>query len=228
VVDDEQLLGQCLYCRQEITDRGAKKHLSACPQRKAAIDMAEHDEKTDTETLYHLRVQDAYQKEYWLDLEMRGSSSLGDLDDYVRAIWLECCDHLSEFLEGGRRGQEISMDLKAEEIFERGTKLTHIYDFGTSSETLIKVVGMREGKPTTSRPIVLMARNVTPTAECIECGKPAAWLCFECMFDEDKTGMLCDKHAKNHPHENYDGPVELVNSPRLGMCGYTGPAEPPY
>ena len=26
----------------------------------------------------------------------------------------------------------------------------------------------------------------------------------------------------------YGDPISLVNSPRLGMCGYDGPAEPPY
>jgi len=31
-----------------------------------------------------------------------------------------------------------------------------------------------------------------------------------------------------HPHEEYGEPIEIVNSPRLGLCGYTGPADPPY
>jgi hypothetical protein len=42
------------------------------------------------ETLWHLRVQDAYDKDFWLDLEMVGSASLDKLDKYLRAIWLEC------------------------------------------------------------------------------------------------------------------------------------------
>jgi hypothetical protein len=47
-----------------------------------------------------------------------------------------------------------------ESVLKIGAELTHIYDFGTSSETLIKVVGMREGKPTNAHPITLMARNI--------------------------------------------------------------------
>jgi hypothetical protein len=100
--------------------------------------------------------------------------------------------------------------------------------FGTSSETLLKLVGVREGKPSTPHPIVLMARNLPPEAVCIECGQPAAWLCLECMYEEDVPGTLCDEHAQGHPHDNYGEPMPLVNSPRVGMCGYTGPAEPPY
>ena len=28
----------------------------------------------------------------------------------------------------------------------------------------------------------------------------------------------------HHPHDQYGEPIPLVNSPRLGMCGYDGPA----
>ncbi|MFO1372835.1 MAG: hypothetical protein U1F42_10755 [Candidatus Competibacteraceae bacterium] len=203
------------------------KHLSACPQRRAMIEQAESG-KGKSETLYHLRVQAAYQSEFWLDLEMRSSAKLKDLDSYLRAIWLECCGHLSQFSIGGWGGEEISQDRKAKAVFNPGVQLTHIYDFGTSSETLVNVVGMREGKPTTAHPIALMARNLMPEAKCIECDKPAAWLCTECLIEDEVWGTLCDEHARTHPHDNYGEPIPLVNSPRLGMCGYDGPAEPPY
>mgnify|MGYP002398251250 CR=1 FL=1 len=116
--------------------------------------------------LYHLRVQARGQPEFWLDIEARGESQLTDLDDYLRAIWLECCGHLSRFSVGGWSGDE--------------------------------------------------------------CGADAAWLCEECLIEDQIWGVLCDEHAKEHPHDNYGEPIRLVNSPRLGMCGYTGPAEPPY
>lgn len=106
--------------------------------------------------------------------------------------------------------------------------MTHIYDFGTTSETLITCVGVREGKPTTSHPIALMARNLQPEATCMECGQPAAWLCMECVYEHEESGLPCDKHVQDHSREDYGEPFPLVNSPRVGMCGYTGPAEPPY
>jgi len=186
------------------------------------------ERKLKNETLYHLYIQDAWRNEFWLDVEMRGSSTLKDLDSYLRSIWLECCGHMSQFSVGKERGKEIPKRWRADEVFKYGIELTHIYDFGTSSETLIKVVGVREGKPTTSRPIALMARNLMPEAECIECEQPAAWLCMECLIEEQIWGTLCDKHAQSHPHDNYGEPIRLVNSPRMGRCGYEGPAEPPY
>jgi hypothetical protein len=223
----QQSKGKCAYCGQEKTKGVMTKHLSACPEHQSLIEKAERN-KADSETLYHLRVQDAWRKEFWLDLEMRGSATLKDLDSYLRAIWLECCGHLSQFSLGGWRGEEISMKRKIQEVFQPGVELTHIYDFGTSSETLIKAIGTREGKPTTRRPIALMARNLMPEAHCIECGQPAAWLCNECLIEQEVWGTLCDDHAQSHPHDNYGEPIRLVNSPRLGMCGYDGPAEPPY
>jgi hypothetical protein len=48
------------------------------------------------------------------------------------------------------------------------------------------------------------------------------------MYEDESAGTLCAAHIKRHPHKNYGDPIPLVNSPRLGMCGYTGPAEPPY
>ncbi len=223
----KQSKGTCAYCGQELTKGGVAKHLSACPRRRTIIEKAER-KKSGSESLYHLRVQDAWRDQFWLDLEMRGSSTLRDLDFYLRGIWLECCGHMSQFSVGGWRGKEISKRRRIDEVFKPGIKITHIYDFGTSSETLIKAVGTRGGKPTTARPIALMARNMMPETKCIECEQPAAWLCMECLIEEDVWGTLCDAHGKTHPHDNYGDPIRLMNSPRVGMCGYEGPAEPPY
>jgi hypothetical protein len=223
----KQSKGKCAYCGQEIAKNGAGKHLTVCAQRQAAITKAEAT-KGGGETLYHLRAQAAGQSDFWLDLEMKGSATMKDLDNYLRAIWLECCGHLSEFSTGGWGSNKIPMNRKIDKVFEPGVQLTHIYDFGTSSETLIKCVNVREGKPVTSRPIALMMRNVMPDCECIECKQPAAWLCMECMIEDEVWGALCDKHVKTHPHEDYSEPMRFVNSPRLGLCGYDGPAEPPY
>jgi hypothetical protein len=223
----KQSKGQCAFCGQEITKDGVAKHVSACPKHQAIIEKAER-KGVGGETLYHLRVQDACRNEFWLDLEMRGSVTLQDLDGYLRVIWLECCGHMSRFSIGGWHGGEIPRKRRANELFQPGTELTHIYDFGTSSETRIKVAEVREGKPMTSRPIALLARNLMPEADCIECRQPAARLCMECLIEDEVWGTLCDAHVQKHSHDNYGEPIRLVNSPRLGMCGYEGPAEPPY
>lgn len=223
----KQSKGKCAHCNLEIPKSGVTRHLAACVPWKELVTKAER-KKSRNETLYRLRIQAAGLPQFWLDLEMRGRATLKDLDWYLRAIWLECCGHMSQFSFGGWRGDEIPMKRCIQDVFELGNELTHIYDFGTSSETLIKAVDTREGKPVTSHPITLLVRNLIPESECLECEQPAAWLCMECLMEENEWGTLCDKHAKTHPHNDYGEPVPLVNSPRLGLCGYDGPAEPPY
>lgn len=220
----KQSRGKCAYCEGEFTKGRMLKHIEACPERRQVVGTSDGQPGT-TESLYHLRVQDAWRSDFWLDLDVRGSATLQELDRYLRAIWLECCGHLSQFSVGGR---EISNKRRVGQVFEPGIELTHIYDFGTSSETLVKAVAARKGRPTTSHPIALMARNSLPEASCIQCGRAASWFCNECLYEEEELGTLCDEHAQGHPHTDYGEPIPLVNSPRLGMCGYDGPAEPPY
>lgn len=225
-----QSRGKCQYCREETSRSGMLKHLATCSQRAQLIQNA-NAAKQSEETLWHLRVQDAYGKDFWLDLEMRGSASLEKLDAYLRAIWLECCGHLSKYTVGGWGGYDIGKSRRADDVFEEETALLHLYDFGTTSETEIHVVGSRKGRATTKHPIALMARNNFHEMLCKECNKPAAFLCFECLYEADDefgSWFLCDEHAEDHPHTEYGEPIPLVNSPRLGMCGYDGPAEPPY
>ena len=223
----KQTKGKCAHCGHEIAKGGVIRHLSVCVAWKELLTKAER-KKGGSQALYHLRIQAVWSSQFWLDVEMRGNSALEHLDQYLRAIWLECCGHMSQFVSGGRRGEKVSMRQHITDVFEPGMELTHIYDFGTSSETLIKAVSVREGKSVTSHPITLLVRNVMPESVCIECDQPAGWLCLECLYEEDEWGTLCDKHAKTHPHKDVGEPIALVNSPRLGMCGYVGPAEPPY
>ena len=219
--------GICTYCGRELSRVGMSRHLEACGKRKEAIAAADRKPGAE-EVLVHLRVEDKWQKDYWLNLEMRGAAALGDLDDYLRAIWLECCGHLSAFSTKARSGEEIDMSRRIERVFRPGVELLHEYDFGTTSDTIVKAVAIRKGKPLGEHPIVLMARNQPPEFLCMECERPATRLCQECQFEYEESGFLCDLHAKEHPHEEYGELIEILNSPRLGMCGYTGPADPPY
>jgi len=219
--------GICAFCGRELSRSGMSRHLAACPARRAAISEADQGARQIQE-LYHLQVQDAWTGDYWLHLEMNGSTRLDRLDRYLRAIWLECCGHLSHFSIGGWAGERVAKSAPATKALDVGLELTHLYDYGSTSHTLIRVKAVRKGKPLARHAIVLMARNSPPELLCAECGEPATWLCMECVIEHNEPGTLCDRHAQTHPHEDYGEPVPIVNSPRLGMCGYRGPAEPPY
>lgn len=223
----KQSVGTCAFCSREMTKGGLARHLVTCEKRREAIEAAENQNGAPLK-IVHLQVRDAYNPDFWLHLEMNGSATLEDLDMYLRGIWLECCGHLSRFSIGGWGGDELPMSRKVERVFLPDVELTHIYDFGSSSETVVKSVGTRKGKPLTRYPIFLMARNNMPEIFCAECGKPATQYCVECLIENEEFVGLCDIHAAEHPHEGYGDPMPLVNSPRMGTCAYDGPAEPPY
>jgi len=65
--------GTCTYCGEVITKRSVAKHLETCQPRLESLKVAEGSNRP-VETLWHLRVQDAHDKDFWLDLEMRGSA----------------------------------------------------------------------------------------------------------------------------------------------------------
>lgn len=224
----KQTKGKCTFCEREMTKGGLTRHLPSCTARQEAIEEAAQKQEETKQDLYHLQVYAARSTDFWLHLEMKGSATLQDLDAYLRSIWLECCGHLSRFSRGGWGSTEISKSKRADQVFEPGVELTHIYDFGTSSETDIKAYDVREGYALNSHPIFLMARNDPPETECMECEQSASWLCMECVYEMGAPGTLCDEHADAHPHYDYGGLTPLVNSPRVGMCGYDGPATPPY
>lgn len=221
----EKVEGACGFCGKRATRGGMSRHLRSCAARKTVVREADVAPGAG-ETLLHLQVQ-SRGGDFWLHLEMRGTATLRKLDEYLRAIWLECCGHLSEFSRGGWGGQKVGMTRRAQDAFGPGIELTHVYDFGTTSVTLVKAVDTRVGKPLSRHPIYLMARNQMPPTVCQECGAPGTHLCLECMYDMGNP-VLCAAHARTHPHDDYGEPVALVNSPRLGSCGYDGPAEPPY
>ncbi|MCB8944049.1 MAG: hypothetical protein H6658_09870 [Ardenticatenaceae bacterium] len=221
----KQSQGNCVFCEREMTRGGLSNHLKSCPQRQEASANATSG---TAQPLYHLQVSDTYNSDFWLHLEVNGRSTLKHLDQYLRAIWLECCGHMSQFSVGGWSGSKIGMSRKIEDVLAPGITLTHIYDFGTSSETTVKSLSVREGKPLTKHPIYLMARNKMPEVTCAECGAVAGWYCADCLAEQGEWITLCADHLADHAHDEYGGPSPLINSPRLGMCGYAGPAEPPY
>jgi hypothetical protein len=97
----KQSKGVCAYCQQEIAKGSVAKHLAKCEQRRNAVLKAEQG-KREIEPLYHLRIQAMGLNAFWLDLEVRGSATLKDLDhsrDLAGMLWSP------EPIFGGRMGR---------------------------------------------------------------------------------------------------------------------------
>jgi hypothetical protein len=83
---------------------------------------------------------------------------------------------------------------------------------------MIKAVGRRQGVIARNN-IILLARNNPLPWKCSQCEKPAELLCQYCMNEEM---FFCKEHAKKHRCASIDDYLPVVNSPRIGVCGYTG------
>jgi len=165
-----------------------------------------------------VRAQPAGEPMFWLDIAASPDAKLKALDGLLRRVWLECCGHLSEFSSGPR--QEVGMTRTIDEVLGlSGSRLDYVYDFGSSTELVVSHSGVIEAAP--EQGVRVVARNEAPTWPCDVCGRPASMLCVECVYDG--RGFCCETHALEHPcGEDMLAPV--VNSPRMGVCGYTGEA----
>ena len=214
-----QSKGQCTFCKKVYSKGGLSKHLASCKARS--------DEKGTTK-FFHLQIESEYDPIYWLHVEIPAMSDLEVLDKFLRDTWLECCGHLSAFNINGQTYTQIfddewfaedkDMTAKLNKIFSPGLKFTYEYDFGSTTHLKLKVVGTRTGKKV-KEPVKILAQNNPPEILCHSCGKPATEVCTMCIWEG--TGWVCEDCAEKHEcGVGYFLPV--VNSPRVGVCGYIG------
>jgi len=94
-----------------------------------------------------------------------------------------------------------------------------VYDFGSSTELVVSHTGVIEAAM--RERIRVVARNEAPSWPCEVCEQPATVLCVECA--DGDGGFFCATHASQHGCGE-DMLLPVVNSPRMGVCGYTGDA----
>ncbi|MBP1921713.1 hypothetical protein J2751_000706 [Halorubrum alkaliphilum] len=71
--------------------------------------------------------------------------------------------------------------------------------------------------------IVLLARNRPPEIDCGSCGAPATKVCETCLWERGPDAWLCEACASTHEDDcSRPSYLPYVNSPRVGVCGYTG------
>lgn len=66
----------------------------------------------------------------------------------------------------------------------------------------------------------MLARNESLGLPCARCVELATSVCPFCLDDEDF--LFCATHAAEHEHASEEVYLPVVNSPRMGVCGYTG------
>lgn len=218
--------GKCYLCEGTFSKAEMTRHLESCKERKAVSETPSGNQKPQKTKLLHLVIEGRYLPDYWIHVEASADATLDDLDDFLRDIWLECCGHLSAFTieeetyfshpnyELGDQGMDIALS----NILRPQTTFYHEYDFGTTTHLTLKVLSEEEsGRRRES--FQILARNNTPLITCGVCGKIATLVCAGCIWEDE--GWVCDECAGEHGCGE-DMLLPVVNSPRVGMCGYTG------
>jgi len=203
--------GKCLFCNKTFAKAGINRHLDSHLSEMSVSG------KSGKSFLVKIETDKNWSNTpYFLSIWVDGEATMKNIDKFLRDIWLECCEHLSKFYD-------VGMQQKARNIFAKGLRLDYEYDFGSS--TLLTLTVMKEYPIKADQKIVLLSRNEPLHIMCAICGKaPATQICVVCM-DEDINAEFCDKCAPQHSEkcEDFaDASMPIVNSPRIGICGYTG------
>jgi len=203
--------GSCPYCEKTMAKRGISRHLDTHLKKMSP---------TAGKLAYHLRIEGG---PYFLNVLMNSTSSLTILDSFLRKIWLDCCGHLSRFSLGNvRRGGEIGKSRKANAVFGQGVKLSYVYDFGSSTELKIQTLG---AFALPVKGIQLLSRNEPLELLCHRCKKEGATNVCSVHWGDAGGWFFCETCSEKHEavcEDAEDYWLPIVNSPRMGECGYDG------
>lgn len=213
-MDNLKSEGKCYYCSKTYSHSGIGRHLSTHLKAIAK-------EKLTNQKSYHIKVIGGGGL-YFLHLLINENTIFGHLDSFLRQIWLDCCGHLSDFSIKGMRRNTIEWSTLIGTVLKKGMKLEYNYDYGSTTSLEIKVIN--EYAINDKNDILLLTRNEPLKILCDICKKePAQVMCVlwhvdDCMFCESCREIhaeVCDDF------EDYSE-GDIVNSPRMGVCGYTG------
>lgn len=202
--------GSCSKCKLLVTRASASSHIHKCFP-------IEHEADA-----FLVKVQWPHKKPiYWMYMAVQFKATLEDFDNFLRETWLECCSHLSCFTINGVRyfsdydketaslfENSRSMSVEVGKVLAKDRKFIHEYDFGSTTELLLEVVGLIESEA--PRKISILMRNEEPAFTCSDCDEKAVAIC------PDTEDYLCEVCG------DVDEMLPLVNSPRTGVCGYVG------
>jgi len=224
--------GRCYACRRLLAKSGMTRHLATCPERQKRIAHADKQTRSPRRRILQLHIEGFDRPEYWKRLEVPAEMTLLKLDNYLRMTWLECCGHMSCFTIGDDRyGRKADAELgfksmaraRIGELVEPNDWFGHEYDFGTTTVLRLGVIDQREGVFAKDR-IEPLAVNEPPNLRCA-CGASATQVCVVCMCEADNC-YLCNQCAPEHTCGE-EMLLPVVNSPRMGMCGYSA-TEPDF
>jgi hypothetical protein len=212
-------LGICTHCYEEVPKNIniLRSHLKKCKEIPA--------ENRKFETLFSLlKIQYKFNSDFWMVIFIKNSVTLWELEDFLLDIWLRCCEHESDFIIKNRA---IEFDLTISNLSEKYSEFEYIYDYGNTSYLHLSFIKTDKEYLSEKSDIKILFRNKPIVHKCSECDKPAVCFCWQCNA-ECSPSLFCEIHRDNHEIQRKDddeehSTFELSNTPRGGMCCYTGP-----
>ena len=108
-------------------------------------------------------------------------------------------------------------------IFQPGMNIDYVYDYGSSTELVLKVISDIPGKISGKEKVKLVARNNELVFKCTRCKKEIATkICAVCIHEKDRNRASFCNNCVNLHRCGEKMALPIVNSPRSGECGYTG------
>lgn len=240
--------GSCLYCQETLDQKELKAHLNnhvkSFKENIASIDKQSFlikvtgMYKDDPHFLYLLlngdtdfNTLDYFLRGIWLECCGHMSSFTLDKKDIPKVNLEKYLDPpddedededdndfwgSSDFSPG-----EIPFNVPVKEVLAKGRKISHTYDYGSTTTLYIFTEYVYNFEQ--NEPILLLSRNLDLEHKCDVCNEPAFLICNFHNFEEDD--MFCINCAKIHKKECSDFEeieMPIVNSPRMGVCAYTG------
>jgi hypothetical protein len=240
--DEIKSEGKCLYCGETFAQAQINRHVATHLKEKTKTG------KPGKSFLVKIETPKKWGRTpYFLSLWIDGEAKMEAIDDFLRDIWLECCGHMSAFSTPRKRfsgtktfdiqamfnsfmednesefPREIPKNRKAKDVLYKELSLEYEYDFGSTTE--LKITTVAEYPIKADKKIVLLSRNERVEIICSMCKKvPATQICTECMYHINAKfcNKCASKHAKKCAVFDDYASMPIVNSPRMGVCGYTG------
>jgi hypothetical protein len=254
--DDDPMKGTCQACQQSLALSNCKRHLFFCSKMLEYLTNHQYNVFNDTAisilttTGYILKISDLHRPHlYYIYLAAPDHLSLRDLDVYLRALWLQCCSHMSCFsTDTGKEyypqlfsnpsfpnfeNHFLMSEMAISDFFSANDHCAYEYDFADRTQLQIQVIQRITNAP--KQKFTLLIRNEEPQYYCDSCQERIIIrycqacrqsFCEGCFVsshlqDTKKKESKSVKNSKKMCGSDYCLPV--VNSPRVGKCGYVGP-----
>lgn len=127
----------------EFMTSSGKGECRVCGARHTASGMAPHMNKHMADAFgdpnrFVIRTDQGAGGPFWMYVRVSTEATFGVLDRFLRAVWMECCGHLSEFTAGGK---SAGMRKRLSALLSDGSEFVYRYDMGDTTGLRLTVLG---------------------------------------------------------------------------------------